>query len=255
MIFIDNEKIVDYPCDKKNYLNQGDDINAYLIDKEVIKVFKPTNTKLRITKDFCDKLTRIKTKRILLPKKTLLDENSKELKAYSMDYIKNHGINNFLLLPKEKLLKEMKILKEDISILSDERILINDLNNTNNISFHNGIYLIDPGSYESINDNNGAKTYSYNLEEINNLLIILFENALKQKCKGQKKVSLVLNNIKENIYNRGLNPLDFLIEEINDRNILSFIEKSIIDYKKGKQKSSVKEAPSFSNGNKTIIKK
>ena len=232
MEFIENEKIVSYPCDNEHYLDHGEEADVYHINDSVIKVFKSSasvTTRHRIDENFCNKFSMINSKRILLPTSSLYSITTKEFNAYKMDYVENFGIDNFFLLSREDLAQEMKLLKEDIGLLSDNSILINDLDTLKNVSFHDGLYLIDPGSYmlDKNNEKGKIRSYAKNKEQINNLLLDLLEKKANKICSDDEKVKVMMRNLKKEIYQDGRDILEYFSAGIETDNLKMLIEKKL----------------------------
>lgn len=210
-----------------DYLGSGMEVNVYKVKNKVVKLYKNYCKKIRLTKEDCDRLTKIKTKRILLPTTTLEDKKGNMI-GYKMKYISDLGKDSFFKLNKENLTKELELLEEDINILSDNSIHIRDLGYMNTV-YHNGLYLIDSGSYDILKQSSKYKDMAYrmNQDEIDEYLIGLIENYANDKYKDTSKIALMIKNIRKKIYSNNLRPLKYFKNYLEEDNIDELIEKEM----------------------------
>lgn len=229
MEFIENGKKVRYnPSnmrrDKK--IGSGLEVDAYQIDSEVVKFIKRyPGKKILLDKNSIEKMRVIGTKRILLPTTSLLDKKH-NLRGYKMDYVENLGIDSYALLDKENLVRENNDLKEDLSKLADAKVLIEDLNHENT-SYHNGIYLIDPGSYRIDSNLDSNEVYGINLDLVNHYLIYsVLRNYVLNKYK--KVDSYKFSREVNNEYNRsGKNDVLEFFNDMEEKNLSEFVENRV----------------------------
>lgn len=156
MVYLENEKKVrynPYHMKKDKKIGDGSDADVYLIKGMAVKFYYDGfySSGEGFTKRDIDKMSGIETKRILLPKSPLLDKK-RNVRGYKMTYVNDLGIDNFFNLNKRILQDEMKILDSDISVVSDNSIILSNIA-PNNTVYNNGIYLINPGSYLLNSDN------------------------------------------------------------------------------------------------------
>ena len=142
----DKEYNIDYEDMIKRYIKSGWASDVYKFDKYAFKINKEICFKYRLDEKSVKYLSKIQTKRILLPKEPIYDENH-EFYGYIMKYIEPTEKDNIKNITLSKLLKELKIIKNDLLLLKDNNVFIDDLCE-NNFIYNNGIYLIDPGSFE-----------------------------------------------------------------------------------------------------------
>lgn len=232
MEFYINQKKVRYnPYNMKRDKSLGDgyEVDAYQIKDKAVKFFlRYPKKKIIITKESVEKMKKIKTKRILLPADALLDKKH-NIRGYQMDYIENLGIDSYFDLEKDKLKEEYDLLREDIETLSNNKILLGDLNHENTV-YHNGLYLIDPGGYHIDSSIDENQTYGINIdlfdeyliyEVIRNYCLVKYNNFSKYEsysfCRGVNKE-----------YNNS-GKADFLefLSETKDNTLGEFVEKRV----------------------------
>lgn len=213
-----------YNMHKDRLIGDGNEGKVYLIKGYAVKFYKPFCKKVRLNKKNAIYLSNLSTKRILTPDDILLNKK-REIEGYKTQYVDNLGITNLLYLNKDNLKKELSLLEEDVTVFSDNLVLLDDLS-FENASFHNGIYLIDPGSYKFDSSYDKVICYALNMERMDEFLLsqILFvgtcdltNNRKKYRILKEK----ILNNYKEKTYP---NLLEYLIDDIKEENLGEYIK-------------------------------
>ena len=128
-----------------NYIDEGSEVEVFRFDDKVFKLYKPYCNKGRLDENTINKLKNINTKRIIMPDNTIKDSSSK-LIGYTMPYIDSYGIDGFKNIKIKNLIDELNIIKNDLLILSKNKIDIEDIH-IGNILLGDGLYFVDPGSY------------------------------------------------------------------------------------------------------------
>lgn len=234
-----------YHMKRDKLIGSGEECDAYLIKGRVVKFYKPSCDKERLTKEEALYLSNINTKRILTPSDVLTDKKRK-IMGYVMNfYVENLGIDNLLHLNKTVLKEELQLLKKDIVILSKKRIILYDLL-IENIAFNNGIYFYDPGSFQFMNFSDLLENvksfhmglfsciskgesidkihYFINIERINNCLLMqIFTKAVNEVDSTIDVIALnnkILDEFREKKYP---DLLEYFTEEIEEENLEEFI--------------------------------
>ncbi len=229
MEFIENGKKVRYNPSNMRYdkkIGSGLEVDAYQIDSEVVKFIKRyPGKKILLDKNSIEKMRVIGTKRILLPTTSLLDKRH-DFRGYKMSYVENLGIDSYALLDKEDLVRENNTLKKDLSKLADDKVLIEDLNHENT-SYHNGIYLIDPGSYRIDSNLDSNEVYGINLDLVNQYLIFsVLRNYVLNKYKKVDSYEFSRNVNRE--YNRsGKDDVLEFFNDMEEKNLSEFVENRV----------------------------
>ncbi len=157
-----------YIEDNFEFLGDGCEANVYRKDLDtVIKIYKDNNFMRKLDEESIKELKEINTHRILMPMEELYDEFGKligYLRKFKQNY--NYTLKN---ASGYQLLEEFDLLKEDAFNLASSNYTISDLHR-DNIIYDGNLYLIDPGSYEKIIDEE-FNTKIYNIESLNRLII------------------------------------------------------------------------------------
>lgn len=236
MKYLQENKKVRYPHPMKKscLLGEGKEGEVYHVKEEAIKFYKPVcTTKIRLDKETAIFLSKINTKRILTPNHILLNKR-RVLQGYSTTYVENLGLESLLELEIEKLKEELTLLKEDLTLLSDYSILLGDLG-LDNTSFYHGIYLFDPGSYQRLTDLDPNQIYGMNMDQMNEYLLseILFQINYRQ-TNNLDDSRQFLKNIFHDYIVKEIFPdfIEYLKEDIKEENILMYIKKKKLEFKK-----------------------
>lgn len=136
----------------KMYLGRGCEAKVYKYKDEALKIYRPHCIKLRLDEDSALELTRIDTERILLPRKLIYDCDTGAFIGYTTRFIYKTKIASIFDMEIGNLVSEVNLLRSEAVKLADSGVIITDFN-INNTIFNNGIYLVDPGSYKSVNSN------------------------------------------------------------------------------------------------------
>ena len=170
----DKEYNLDYAKMQKQFISSGYESDVYKFGNNVYKFYKEICLKYRLDEENTKRLSKIQTKRILLPKDVIYDENH-DFFGYTMRYIKPIEKEEISDLKMEKILKELQIIKKDLLLLKENNIFIDDLCDGNFI-YNKGIYFVDPGSYEYNKERSKEYIEIINREIMNDFIIkfILF---------------------------------------------------------------------------------
>lgn len=122
--------------------------NVFLLnDTEVIKIFRYVHPQFNEQlKNKLEILHRLKLKKFVLPTTLVYDENGNVI-GYTMKYIKGENGDAILKYSSKFLLEELEKIYEEVSILSQNNIVIDDLIVDNVIVNEHGIFFIDVDDY------------------------------------------------------------------------------------------------------------
>ena len=167
-IFIDNKE---YSYNSEDLydlcIGEGTEGFVYKINNSAVKIYHKYSRKERLDENTCILLSKINTKRILLPRKLVYNVNNKFI-GYTTDFHQKYSLENIKRMKLKSLKNELELIKKDIEILSKNDISLDDLF-IDNIILSDGLYFIDPGSFW-INKNNKNLNYD-NKDKMNNFII------------------------------------------------------------------------------------
>ena len=175
-----------------------------------------------IDEDTARYLTGFTTEKVLLPRKLLFYNN--DFKGYTMKLVSNKGTGKKIITtPKDDLVRSVEGLEEDIELLSQKKVLLNDI--IPGYTLYNGeLYLVNPARYSVFDGGDERKLESLNKYQLQLLLIELISGELnKQNCP-----QAAVKTFKELMSLRDFdqNPSDYLDEIIGDqKDIKQFVKK------------------------------
>jgi len=195
--------------------------DVYKYHNMALKVFKEDrNTPI----DFytADYLSNISTDRILLPQNLLFYNNS--FKGYTYKLVSKRGTGQrMIMLPKQDLIQDIRVLEEDIKTLSNKSVLLNGISPENSI-FNGELYLVDPTEYRVLEDCSTKE-----LEELNKFqLHLLLTTLISLELRKNNFTSKTEKNVKELFDMRevGENSSRFFSDIIgNNESIKEFVKK------------------------------
>ena len=167
-IFIDDKE---YSYDSEDLydlcIGEGTEGFVYKIKNSAVKIYHKYSRKERLDEDTCKYLTNIDTRRILLPRKLVYNENN-EFIGYTTEYHYPYSLDNIKRLKISKLKHDLEQLKEDIILLSKYNVSIEDFF-IENVLLEDGLYFVDPGSYKI--EKNDKYLCQENLRKMNDFII------------------------------------------------------------------------------------
>ncbi len=146
----------------------GEEGKIYHYQNSAIKIYHDFPRKSVISSEFILFLSKLKTNRIVLPSEPLVDKDTGKTLGYIMPFISGNQEEIFTY-HKGKLIKEMELLKSDLTVLGENHVVIGDLRFSNFLSNKDGIYLLDAGDY--YHSYTLSNTTSNNIANFNNYIV------------------------------------------------------------------------------------
>ena len=163
MIIYINDKKIELTAEELEYrfLGEGKEGTTYIWNDKVLKIYKPYSSISRLNEKEAIYLSKIPTKRILLPIDLIYDENHNFI-GYTTKFIRNYNRSTIKRLAISKIKEELEIIKEDIFLLSEKNISLEDFK-LDNFAYDGKFYMIDPGTYKIV-DYDKKKVYLENIK-------------------------------------------------------------------------------------------
>ncbi len=172
-IFIDDKEL--YLPDSElefRYLGEGSECTVYRYKDEALKINKDDFYQKRLTEDEAKKMSKISTERILLPRRIIRDKDGEYI-GYTTPYKEERNKEFLRMITMEKFISELRLLREDTRVLSNEGIMLEDLHQGNIlVSNQSELYLHDPGLYK-FTYKGYEELYRNNIIELNYLFTVL----------------------------------------------------------------------------------
>ena len=170
--------------------------DVYRYHNVALKMFKKDKD-TPIDEKTAEYLSNISTDRILLPINLLYYNNT--FKGYTYKLVPKKGPGNrMIMLPKTDLVQDIRVLEQDVEILSKKQVLLNGIEPSNTI-FNGNLYLTDPTGYRVLEGWN-SNELSDELEKVNKyqlhlLLVSLITSELRKNnfsSKDEKTIKEIL---------------------------------------------------------------
>ncbi|MBQ7141263.1 MAG: hypothetical protein IJO32_07165 [Bacilli bacterium] len=155
-------------------IGSGCEGNVYKYQDIAIKVHDDIPIKKTLSQKLVKQFKNIDTKRILLPNGLTFEKAGIFLKyvGYTTQLISNKLRKERLIdLDSNHIYDEIQLLKNDIKLLSENKISVDDLNSKDNLVFNGDLYFVDPGSY-NIDNGNFNELYTKNMDKLNYALYL-----------------------------------------------------------------------------------
>lgn len=164
-------------------------INKNFVEKIFTKERLPISRKIEKAHII---LSYLNLKYIQIPKKLYYDSSKLYIK-YSAPFFEDsqEKYEKIFLTEIKMLIQNLNLIKKEIDIISENRILMRDVY-LKNTTFDGILRIIDPGSYTYEEQRNIEKIRLFNYEKLRALVISLIYEALKDKDIGEYKLSYLI---------------------------------------------------------------
>ena len=181
-------------------IGEGNEGSIYRIGDSAVKIYDRACLKIRLGRDAIDILNKIPTNRILMPQFKVTNQEG-NFCGYATKYIENIPLNSSTY-PIGSFLRELLLYEQDVKLLNDAGVSTADMTFNNVVySKNNGIYMIDPGSFNFSNLN----IVNNNYNEVNRLFAQILSLGLENE-KQCRDLYMALSNCR--LYDRILNTMD-----------------------------------------------
>lgn len=178
---------------------KGNTGRIYKLDNLAIKIFlKPFTATQQVIKSY-EILSNLQTNRFVMPKDIICKDN--DIIGLTTEFIedKKETLDN---LDMGLLSKELKLIKNDIKVLNENKIALMDCYKEN-VMFSNGIYIIDTGEYQPLSvypefcktlvkPNRSYTLENYNLFQVNSAVLYFLSNRLSDNIEKREKTKFIL---------------------------------------------------------------
>ena len=180
------------------YLNEGHEITAYLLGKDVLKLYKENTQTDKFTVKDIMRFSKLKLNRFLVPNKPVRDD-SLELVGFTAPYKVEDPFDTLYDINGKDFKREVKIMLGDIKELSRNKIEIDDLHLDNIIYSDNAIYFSDCGCFKYKQDEDTREIERTNMVRFEYFIVnyLLARSLAKKNRKKLESEYEECNNIEE----------------------------------------------------------
>lgn len=167
------------------YIDEGQEANIYRLGDIILKIYKENSPKAKLNYKVAKKLSKIHTKRFLMPSKPIFNEEGLFI-GHTTKFLNSYSLKNIAKIKMACFLEELKQIEEDIDILSSEHVDIMDLTTSNTI-YNGNINFCDPGSFVLRPQKSSQYLASLNKKELEIYLIDELFPSIVSLTKKQKQ--------------------------------------------------------------------
>lgn len=208
------------------YIGKGTEATVYRKGNTAYKCYHPLFYSERLSLEEVQKLQKLSTNRILLPREILWSFTGK-FKGYTTKYVEDYGLENILQLPTDSLIDEFHQLQKDCITLGKQSVVVADFLPENsmlrNYSFHNGIYFFDPGKFYYNMDFSSSSISTYNSSMVDDAIF----RGIIMKYGSLLGVSDRLNKVMEEWSFSSGGLMDYIESDIHEKNLGEYIKKKV----------------------------
>ena len=156
-------------------------------------VYKYRNMALKVFKEDRDTpidvytaeyLTNISTDRVLLPINLLFYNNA--FRGYTYKLVSKKGTGNrMIMLPKDDLIQDIRVLEKDVERLSNKQVLLSGIEPINTI-FNGNLFITDPTEYRVLEGCDTKELEKLNKYQLHLLLVSLITLELRKNGFNSK---------------------------------------------------------------------
>ncbi len=165
---------------KLDFIDLGEEGRVFRDNDLAVKIYHDFPNKEVLSEKDIKKIRKVDTSRIILPIEVIKNDKTR---GYTMPYVDGDN-ESIYSMEKDILVEELYKLREDLKKLGNKNIMISDLRDSNYLSTHENIYLIDSGDYMITNmDCSDLNIMAFNDFFMQDILgIYLFEEAKADKA-------------------------------------------------------------------------
>ena len=148
------------------YIDEGTESEVFRYGQDALKIYKKYCPKERLGLEDVVELSKIPTKRFLMPKEIIRDADTMEFIGYSMPFIYKYPREILMRIKMVEFLDELDIIHSDIDLLSSCGVDIEDIH-IDNVLFNDKFFIGDPGSFEFKRKSPVGRIYRDNIYTFN----------------------------------------------------------------------------------------
>ncbi len=148
------------------YIDEGNESEVFRYGDSALKIYKKYCPKERLSLEDVVELSKIPTKRFLMPKEVIRDADTLEFIGYSLPFVYKYPRDILMRIKMNYFLDELDIIESDIDLLAQHHVDIEDVH-IDNVLFNNGLFIGDPGSFEIKREKSTGTIYRNNIYTFN----------------------------------------------------------------------------------------
>ena len=149
----------------RRYVGQGKEAKVYRFGDEVLKIYKKNCKKDRLDEETACSLSKLETKRVLLPKRIIRSASNVEFIGYSLKAIdKKKGSLSDMSM--SQFIDELDMINDDLFYLANLGVEVEDFH-LGNCLYDGRLFITDPGDFIIKQESIEGGIYRNNLYTLN----------------------------------------------------------------------------------------
>ena len=148
------------------FLDEGNESEVFRYGDSVLKIYKDYCVKERLGEEDVIYLSKIPTKRILMPREVIRDADTMEFMGYSMPFIYKYPRDVLMRIKMNHFLDELDVIHSDLELLAEHHVDVEDIH-IDNVLYNENFFIGDPGSFEIQRDTPVGRIYRNNVYTFN----------------------------------------------------------------------------------------
>lgn len=191
------EELLDLDEETLNYmfLDEGNESEVFRYGDSALKIYKPHCSKSRLGLDDVIELSKIPTKRFLMPREVIRDADTLEFIGYSLPFVYKYPRDILMRIKMNDFLDELDVIHSDLELLAQHHVDIEDVH-IDNVLFNQSFFIGDPGSFEIKKEKSVGTIYRNNVYVFNQFI----KNDVFPLAKLSKKKKKELDEMFDDYY-------------------------------------------------------
>ena len=162
------DELLDFDQETLDYmfLDEGNESEVFRYGDSVLKIYKDYCVKERLGEDDVIYLSKIPTKRILMPREVIRNADTMEFIGYSMPFIYKYPRDVLMRIKMNHFLDELDVIHSDLELLAEHHVDVEDIH-IDNVLYNENFFIGDPGSFEIQRDTPVGRIYRNNVYTFN----------------------------------------------------------------------------------------
>ena len=148
------------------FLDEGNESEVFRYGDSVLKIYKDYCVKERLGEEDVIYLSKIPTKRILMPREVIRDADTMEFMGYSMPFIYKYPRDVLMRIKMNHFLDELDVIHSDLELLAEHHVDVEDIH-IDNVLYNESFFIGDPGSFEVRKKDSVGTIYRNNVYTFN----------------------------------------------------------------------------------------
>ena len=162
------DKLLEFTDEELDYMyvDEGNESEVFRYGETALKIYKKFCPKERLDLDTVVELSKIPTKRILMPEDIIRDADTLEFIGYSMPFIYKFPRDILMRIKMNEFLDELDVIHSDLELLAVHHVDVEDIH-IDNVLYNQGFFIGDPGSFEVRRKDSVGTIYRNNVYTFN----------------------------------------------------------------------------------------